>query len=142
MTPQDERGLPREPVNVVSPGAYCVSDFVGDVTGAGEGLFYKDTRHLSRFVLKVDARTLVPQDTRARGSTAEFFLVAAEGEIQATRRRELGGGTREEIRLKKYLPDLLQPPSLGGRGGAAPPLARCSASSPIPGISTSTRCAG
>ena len=100
MTPQGERGLPRDPVSVVSPGAYCVSDGAGDVAGTGEGLFYKDTRHLSWFVLKVDGRTLTPRSTKAWGSTAEFSLVAAEGEIQVSRHRELGGGMREEIRLK------------------------------------------
>ena len=100
MTPQGERGLPRDSVSVGSPGAYCVSDAAGDVVGTGEGLFYKDTRHLSRFVLKVDGRTLALQSTRGQGSTAEFSLVAPDGAIWATRRRELGGGMREEIRLK------------------------------------------
>lgn len=98
MTPHDERGLSRDPTTVVSPGAYCVSDDAGDVIGAREGLFYKDTRHLSRFVLKVDGRRLVPQDTRTRGSTAEFYVT--RDEIPITRCRELGGGMREDIRLK------------------------------------------
>src|ERR671921_854458 len=100
MTPQGERDLPRDPVSVVSSGAYCVSDAAGDVAGTGEGLFYKDTRHLSRFVLRVDGRTLAPQSARVQGSTAEFSLAAPGGGVRAMRRRELGGGMREEIRLK------------------------------------------
>ena len=100
MTPQGERSLPRDLVSVVSPGAYCVSDAAGDVAGTGEGLFYKDTRHLSRFVLKVDGCTLTPRGSKARGSTAEFSLAAPEGEIQVSRHRKLGGGMREEILLK------------------------------------------
>ncbi len=64
MTPLGERGLPRESVNVVSPGTYCVSNVAGDVSSAGEGLFYKDTRHLSRFFLRVDGRTVIPRSTR------------------------------------------------------------------------------
>src|SRR5215216_5339668 len=101
MTPQGERDLPRDPVSVVSSGAYCVSDAAGDVAGAGEGLFYKDTRHLSRFVLRVDGCTLAPQSARVQGSTAEFSLTApAGGGIQVMRHRELGGGMREEIRVK------------------------------------------
>src|SRR5918997_1961627 len=100
MTPQGERGLPRDLVSVVSPGAYCVSDAAGDVAGTGEGLFYKDTRHLSHFVLRVDGRTLAPQSARVQGSTAELSLAAPRGGIRAMRRRELGGGMREEIRLK------------------------------------------
>src|SRR5215203_3260767 len=100
MTPQGERDLPRDPVSVVSSGAYCVSDAAGDVAGAGEGLFYKDTRHLSRFVLRVDGCTLAPQSARVQGSTAEFSLTAPGGGIQVVRHRKLGGGMREEIRVK------------------------------------------
>src|SRR5918992_397807 len=100
MTPQDERGLPPDPLSIVSPGAYCVSDAAGDVAGTGEGLFYKDTRHLSHYVLRLDGRTLAPQSARVQGSTAEFSLAAPGGGIRAMRRRELGGGMREEIRLK------------------------------------------
>lgn len=100
MTPQGERGLSPDPLSIVSPGAYCVSDTAGDVAGTEEGLFYKDTRHLSHFVLRVDNRTLAPQSARVRGSTAEFSLVAPGCRIRAVRRRELGGGMREEIRLK------------------------------------------
>ncbi len=37
-------------VSVVSPGAYCVSDDVGDFDGPSErGLFFRDVRHLSEF---------------------------------------------------------------------------------------------
>jgi hypothetical protein len=90
VTPQGERDLPRDPVSVVSSGAYCVSDAAGDVAGAGEGLFYKDTRHLSRFVLRVDGCTLAPQSARVQGSTAEFSLTAPGGGIQVVRHRRLG----------------------------------------------------
>ena len=100
MTPRGERGLPPDPLSIVSLGAYCVSDAAGDVAGTGEGLFYKDTRHLSHFVLRVDGCTLAPQSARMQGSTAEFSLTAPGGGIRAMRRRELGGGMREEIRLK------------------------------------------
>jgi glycogen debranching enzyme len=100
MTPRGERGLPPDPLSIVSPGAYCVSDTAGDVAGTGEGLFYKDTRHLSRVVVRVAGRPLAPQSARVQGSTAEFSLAAPGGGIRAMRRRELGGGMREEIRLK------------------------------------------
>jgi glycogen debranching enzyme len=100
VTPQGERGLPPDPLSIVSPGACCVSDAAGDVAGIGEGLFYKDTRHLSHFVLRLDGRTLAPQSARVQGSTAEFSLATPGGGVRAMRRRELGGGMREEIRLK------------------------------------------
>jgi hypothetical protein len=92
MMPQDERDLPWDSVNVVSPGASCVSNVAGDMIDSGGGLFYKDTRPpLARFVLKVDGRTLSPRSARVRSSTAEFSLYALEGEVQVVRRRVLGG---------------------------------------------------
>ena len=62
--PQGERYLDRDSVSVVSPGACYVSDVADDMVGTGGGLFYKDTRHLSRFALKVDGRTLAPRSAR------------------------------------------------------------------------------
>ncbi len=38
-------------------GAFLVADALGDVTGAGDGLFCADTRFLSRFILTVGATT-------------------------------------------------------------------------------------
>ena len=40
-------------VSVVSPGAYCVSDGVGDFDGSFGGLFYRDVRHLLNIGLLV-----------------------------------------------------------------------------------------
>ncbi|MGH3087879.1 MAG: amylo-alpha-1,6-glucosidase [Rubrobacteraceae bacterium] len=63
-------------VSVASPAAYLVSDGVGDIGLEEEqGLFFEDMRHLSRYVLRV------------------------EGNTEATRRRELGFGMREEVSL-------------------------------------------
>ncbi len=87
-----------EKVNVVSPGAYVVSDSVGDVgLSGGQGLFYRDTRHLSKFVLRIDGGLLVPAGRRERGSWMEARTVA--GGIRAWRRRTLGGGLEEEVIL-------------------------------------------
>jgi len=87
-------GLPPDQVSVVSPRAYCVSDEAGDADGA-HGLFFKDTRHLSRLVLLADGGRLEPWGSRVRGSTAEFE--AGFGGVRARRRRILGGGLREEV---------------------------------------------
>jgi glycogen debranching enzyme len=87
-------------VSLVSPGAYAVSDGRGDFGGtSGPGLFYRDTRHLSRFVLRVDGEAPIPLEVRTRGSEAEFVLEAAAGSIRVVRRRALGGGMDEEISL-------------------------------------------
>ncbi|QIN80284.1 hypothetical protein GBA65_19130 [Rubrobacter marinus] len=54
-------GATREFVSVVSPGAYCVSGEGGDLDEAGEGLFFRDTRHLSKLVLLVDGEGVAPR---------------------------------------------------------------------------------
>jgi len=47
-------------VSVVSSGTYIVSDDRGDIHGStGQGVFYRDPRHLSRFVLKIEGVKLV-----------------------------------------------------------------------------------
>lgn len=96
----DRSGIRAEsPINVASPGAYCVSDEAGDIGSSGEGLFYRDTRHLSRFVLTVDGARLVSRGAGVRGSRAEFSLVAdsGEGRLRILRRRFLGGGMLDEL---------------------------------------------
>ena len=84
-------------VSVVSPGAYCVSGEGGDVDGAVQGLFYGDTRHVSRLVLLVDGEGLAPCGARVRGCVARFGESTAASGVRVERRRELGGGMREEI---------------------------------------------
>ncbi len=88
-------------MNVASPGAYAVSGESGDICSPGEGLFYRDIRHLSRFILTVDGARLVPQLVNGRGSEAEFILLTNEGEerLRVVWRRFLGGGMLDEILL-------------------------------------------
>jgi N-terminal domain of (some) glycogen debranching enzymes len=85
-------------VSVVSPGAYAVADGGGEVDGCvGQGLFYRDVRHLSEFHLEVNGELPVTVASRARGSAAEFVQsVGADGAIAIVRRRSLGGGMTEE----------------------------------------------
>jgi glycogen debranching enzyme len=89
-------------VNVVSPGAYVVSDGRGDVDGSsGQGLFYRDVRHLSELRLRIDGESPVVLASRVRGSEAEFVLAAGgEESIGIVRRRYLGGGMTEDILLR------------------------------------------
>lgn len=84
---------------MASPGAYAVSDERGDIGSPGEGLFYRDTRHLSRLVLTVDGARLVSRGASTRGSRAEFSLAAGEsGEgLRVTRRRSVGGAMLDEV---------------------------------------------
>jgi glycogen debranching enzyme len=88
-------------VSVVSPGAYCVSDGVGDFDGSFGGLFYRDVRHLSGLRFGLEGARLVPLGSWVRGSEAEFALAAGVGPegVDVVRRRTLGDGMTEEILL-------------------------------------------
>jgi glycogen debranching enzyme len=88
--------------SVVSPGAYCVSDEVGDFDGtSGRGLYYRDVRHLSGLRLRLGGVRPIPLASWTRGSVAEFALTAGVGPegIGVVRRRFLDGGMEEEILL-------------------------------------------
>ena len=100
--PDWSRTTAERPVNVASPGAYVVSDEAGDISSPGEGLFYRDVRHLSRFVLRVDGVRLVSRGAGVQGSHAEFSLVTGSDGVglRVLRRRFLGSGMFEEILLK------------------------------------------
>ena len=100
----EEDGLLEGSVSVVSPGAYAVSDGRGDFDGsAGPGLFYRDTRHLSRFVLRVDGEAPVPLGVRVRGSEAEFVLGAAAGSIRVARSTPAPSGSPRTRRPRRRL---------------------------------------
>ncbi|HEX2181552.1 MAG TPA: glycogen debranching N-terminal domain-containing protein [Rubrobacteraceae bacterium] len=89
-------------VSVVSPGAFCVSDGVGDFDGSpGRGLFIGDVPHLSVLRLRIGGARLVPLASWVRGSEAEFAVAAGVGPegVDVVRRRSLGGGMEEEILL-------------------------------------------
>lgn len=88
-----------EAVNIVSPGAYVVSDGAGDIgLFEGQGLFYRDVRHLSKFVIRVDGRLPDPVERRVWSTRMEALVVAAGG-LRLLRRRTLGAGMEEEILL-------------------------------------------
>ena len=66
---------------------------------AGQGLFYRDMRHLSGFRLEIDGEAPIPRSERDRGSEAEFVLEAGvAGGIGVVRRRRLGGGMTRRSR--------------------------------------------
>jgi glycogen debranching enzyme len=99
--PFEEFALLEGSVSVVSPGAHVVSDGRGDVDGSvGQGLFYRDVRHLSGFRLKIDGGSPTLLVSRTRGAEAEFVLaLGGSGSVGVTRRRSLRGGMDEEILL-------------------------------------------
>jgi glycogen debranching enzyme len=88
-------------VNIVSPGSYVVCDGLGDIgSSKSQGLFYRDMRHLSGFVLKIGGFSIETVGYRVWASGVEFSLtVARDSEIDISRRRMLGAGMEEEILL-------------------------------------------
>ncbi|QYJ16679.1 hypothetical protein Rxycam_02514 [Rubrobacter xylanophilus DSM 9941] len=85
-------------VSVVSPGAYAVSDGAGDFDGGVGGLYYRDVRHLSRFVLEVGGERPVVRGREAWGTAAEFLLEAPG--LELVRRRRLGHGMEDEVEVR------------------------------------------
>jgi glycogen debranching enzyme len=109
----------RRTVTVLEGNTFMVSRPNGDVdAGPGEphGLFHRDTRHLSRWLLTVDGMALEPLSTDdTKSFSADFFLVpgSASEYIDATlsviRRRVVGDGFYEEITVLNHGADAIEP---------------------------------
>ena len=96
-------------VRVLDGSSFAVSDTQGDMADAPDqvlGLFFRDTRHLSRWQLRLNGR---PTDALS-GDTpgydqAVFFLVPGTGTVYTnptlsiTRSRRVGDGMREQLQL-------------------------------------------
>jgi glycogen debranching enzyme len=100
------------PVSVLEGNTFVVSRRNGDVdAGPGEphGLFHRDTRHLSRWLLTVDGKQLDPLSTdNTKSFSAQFFLVPGTGSeytdstISVMRHRVVGGGFYEELTVMNH----------------------------------------
>jgi len=96
--PDNEAGLAGGVVSLVSPGAYAVSDGRGDFdAGVGQGLYFRDTRHLSGFTLTVNDETPLSEGFRDSASGAEFRLVSSG--LRILRRRRVGAGMGETLEV-------------------------------------------
>ncbi|MBA3425084.1 MAG: amylo-alpha-1,6-glucosidase [Rubrobacter sp.] len=96
--PDNDAGLKGGVASVVSPGAYAVSDEGGDFDGdAGQGLYYRDMRHLSGFVLRVNGEFPEPEGFRDSGPEADFRL--ASSGLRILRRRRVGAGMEETLEV-------------------------------------------
>ena len=91
-------------VTLVEGVTFSISGGSGDVRGGSHGLFYRDTRFLSRFSLDVDGQNLEPLSThRPEPYTGEFVsrrpprAGTADSTLLVVRRRYVGNGMLEEI---------------------------------------------
>ncbi|MDQ4132978.1 MAG: amylo-alpha-1,6-glucosidase, partial [Actinomycetota bacterium] len=92
-------------MTLVEGSAFCISDHGGDIApSAAHGLFFRDTRFLSRFGLLVNGA--VPEPLAAEGTnpfSATFVLraapsgSAADSSLLVFRHRYVGRGMREDI---------------------------------------------
>jgi glycogen debranching enzyme len=106
-------------VSVLEGNTFVVARRNGDVdAGPGEphGLFHRDTRHLSRWLLTVDGLSLAPLSTDdTKSFSAHFFLVPGTGSeytdatMSVIRRRVVGDGFFEELTVLNHGTEPIQP---------------------------------
>jgi glycogen debranching enzyme len=107
-----------ETVHILEGDTFVVSDRRGDIGGAPEdphGLFYQDTRYLSewRFTVGGESPRLLSTDD-ATYFSAQFFLVPPECNVYANadysiiRRRSVGGGFHEDLRVLNHAGEPLE----------------------------------
>jgi glycogen debranching enzyme len=99
-------------VSILEGDTFVVSDGRGDIEASPtdtHGLFRRDTRHISKWVLTVDGKRLNPLSTDdLEYFSAQFFLVPGTGtvyvdsKLSVVRRRAVGDGFREEITILNH----------------------------------------
>jgi glycogen debranching enzyme len=109
----------RSTVSVLEGNTFVVGRRNGDVdAGPGEphGLFHRDTRHLSRWLLTVDGKTLDALSTDdTKSFAARFFLVPGTGSeytdatVSLMRNRVVGDGFFEELTVLNHGTEPMRP---------------------------------
>jgi glycogen debranching enzyme len=104
--------VPDRQISILKGSAFVVSDRLGDVTSAvgnPNGLFYRDMRHLSRWLLRLNGRELdVLSAETLEYDEAVFFLVEPTGTVYRNpamsliRRREVAEGMREHLEVHNH----------------------------------------
>jgi glycogen debranching enzyme len=103
-------GSPDSTVTLVEGSAFAISSVAGDMTpGTAEGLFFRDTRFLSRLQLKVNGAS---PESLAMSPTDPFSARfvgrvrprpgRADSTILITRSRYVGRGMREDVVLRNF----------------------------------------
>jgi glycogen debranching enzyme len=99
-------------ISVLDGSTFVVSDRSGDIDAspsAPSGLFYRDTRFLSRFVLTFEGQPLAVLSTdRPHYFFAKFFLIPPaagpydQPRLSIVRERRVGDGVREDLTLLNH----------------------------------------
>ncbi|WP_222270525.1 amylo-alpha-1,6-glucosidase [Modestobacter marinus] len=97
---------PNQAVTLVEGSTFCVGPPSGDLRGDGpEGLFFRDTRIVSDWRLRLDDSPLQPLTVLRQEPFRATFLVRAlprtsRTEVLLERHRYVGEGMREDLRLR------------------------------------------
>ncbi len=101
-------GWPGAAVTLVEGGCFCLSEANGDIAaGSPQGLFFRDTRFLSRWQVQVNGSGLEPLALEVPEPFAATFVTAVrpprghpDSTILVIRRRFVGNGMREDLVLR------------------------------------------
>lgn len=99
---------PSGTVTLIEGVTFCICGRSGDVRpGAEQGLFFRDTRYLSRFELTVDDQHLEPLDVHSTSPYSATFVSrrpprpgTADSTLLVVRRRFVGNGLREDVTVR------------------------------------------
>ncbi|MCW2500535.1 MAG: Amylo-alpha6-glucosidase [Frankiales bacterium] len=95
-------------VTLIEGVTFCICGRSGDIrTGAEQGLFYRDTRFVSRLELAVDGQALEPLAVQSVTPYAGTFVLrrpprpgTADSTLLVVRRRYVGNGLREDVTVR------------------------------------------
>lgn len=99
-------------MTLVEGSTFCVSGRSADIDpGGGQGLFFLDTRLMSRFQMRLDDRPIEPLSVQLEDPFSATHVGrrwpptgAADAQVVITRHRYVGRGMREDVRIHNYGP--------------------------------------
>lgn len=97
-------------ITVVEGSSFCISSHTGDIiTGGSQGVFYQDTRIISRWVLRINGSLREPLVARTPTSFQATFVGRAmwaggrfDSPLVVRHQRHVGPGLRDDITIRNY----------------------------------------
>ena len=97
-------------VTLVEGATFCISGKAGDIAeGESQGLFFRDTRFLSSYELRLNGLALQPLSSFVGDPFAATFVTRArprpgraDSTLVAFRNRYVGRGMREDIAIRNF----------------------------------------
>src|SRR2546426_4974037 len=104
--------MPTDTISILDGSTFLVCDLRGDIEASPDqahGFFYRDTRFLSRWTLRVDGSPLdVLSTDENQYFSAQFFLVPQGGDVNENptasviRKRSVGDGFHEDVTVLNH----------------------------------------